>query len=132
MEIGTINNRYGRLASQEATEKLKQLIKEHPDYPIVVLVGEYAACPDYSWTYASTIRVGTDLILDCNTPWWTDEHVCTDEDEFQEHCEEMIWERFQEEQGREPTNEEMEAAWKEVKKAHDPYWKKVISISADN
>ena len=34
--------------------------------------------------------------------------------------------------GREPTNEEMESAWKEVEKAHEPYWKKCIAIRANN
>ena len=37
------------------TEKLKELIAEHPDYQIVVLAGEEANGGDYSWMYCSDI-----------------------------------------------------------------------------
>ena len=43
-----------------------------------------------------------------------------------------IWDDLNKELGRNPTDEEQEAAWKEVKEAHEPYWKKCIAIHADN
>ena len=35
------------------TDRLKQLIAEHPDYPIVVLAGEDANNGDYGWMYCT-------------------------------------------------------------------------------
>ncbi len=131
MEIGNINDRRTWL-THPITEELLQLAKEHPDYPITVLVGEEANAGDYYWMYATQVSVGIEEILECNTEWWKEDFVCTDREDFEDWACDRIWDKLQEELGRQPTDEEQESAWKAVKEAHEPYWKKVIAIKADN
>lgn len=132
MEIGRLSDRHTWLTHPTATEEILKLAKEHPDYPITVLVGDEANTGDYGWMYATSVSVGIEEILDCNTEWWQSDYVCTDRDDFEEHAQERIWDKLEEELGREPTAEEQETAWKAVKEAHEPYWKKCIAIRADN
>lgn len=132
MELGRIDNRHTYLTHPEISKEIIELVKEHPDYPITVLVGEEANIGDYYWMYASSVSVNIEEILDCNTKWWDEEYVCTDREDFEEHCTDLIWDKLSKELGREPTDEEQESAWEEVKKAHEPYWKKVIAITANN
>lgn len=132
MEIGNISDRYTRL-THPFTEELLKLAKEHPDYPITVLAGEGAnAGGEYSWMYATQVSAKIEEALDCNTEWWKEEFVCTDRDDFEDYAYDRIWVKLTDELGREPTSEEQEAAWKEIKEAHEPYWKKCIAITADN
>ena len=133
MEMGNIIERHTWLTPPTATEEIKKLIAEHPDYPITVLVGDEAnSGGEYSWMYATQVSAGIEEILDCNTEWWKFDFVCTDRDDFEDYAQDRIWDKLQEELGREPTDVELEAAWKEVKEAHEPYWKKCIAITANN
>lgn len=132
MEIGKIDERHTWL-THPFTKELLQLAKEHPDYPITVLVGEDAnSGGEYSWMYATSVSVGIEEILDCNTEWWDSDYVCTSRDDFEDRACDRIWDKLTDKLGRNPTDEEQEAAWKEVKEAHEPYWKKCIAIKADN
>lgn len=117
---------------KEFTKKLLELAREHPDYPIVVLAGECASDGDHCYTYCSEVSVGLDRILNCETPWWNEETVCTDPEAFEEEVNDRIWDKLEEQLGREPTEEECDEAVKEVLKAHEPYWIDVISITGDN
>ena len=132
MNIGTINDRHTWL-THPFTRELLKLAKEHPDYPITVLAGEEAnSGGECSWTYCANVSVGIEEVLDCDSDYWKIEYVCTDRDDFMEAALNVIWDKLNEELGREPTDEEEEAAWEQVKAAHEPYWKKVIAIKADN
>ena len=132
VEIGKISDRYTFLTHPTATAEILKLAREHPNYPITVLVSNEANSGDYGWEYATNVRVDIEEILDCNTKWWNSDYVCSDRDDFEEEAKDRIWDTLEEKIGREPTNEEMEAVWKEVEKAHEPYWKKCIAIRADN
>lgn len=132
MELGRIDNRHTCLTHPEIGKEILELVKEHPDYPITVLVGEETNGGDYYWMYASNVSVHIEELLDCNTEWWDYETVCTDREEFEDHCADRIWDKLNEELGREPTDEEQEAEWEKVKEAHEPYWVKCIAIMADN
>lgn len=131
MDIGRIDDRNTWL-THPFTEELLKLVQEHPDYPITVLVGEEANDGEYYWTYATSVSVGIEEVLDCNTEWWDSEYVCTDREEFEDHCTDLIWDKLNDELGREPTHEEQDAAWAKVREAHETYWKKCIAIKADN
>lgn len=131
MELGKIYDRHTWL-THPFTEGLLKLVKEHPDYPITVLAGESANSGEYGWMYCTSVSVEIEEILDCNTDYWTSEYVCTDRDDFMDAVMDTIWDGLQDELGREPTDEEQEAKWQKVKAAHEPYWKKVIAIKADN
>ena len=72
------------------TDELKQLISEHPDYPIVVLCS-YDVCgdDDSCWWYAPEIWFSIGEILDCEQDI-NDEKVYTDKDDFEEDVRFML------------------------------------------
>lgn len=116
----------------KTTDELKELIKEHPDYPIVVLAGESANSGDYTWMYCSSISFGVEEMLDCEVPYDRD-FVCVDRDEFNEELEEWLWDELgcSDKQSK-ITEDEFQKKLKEEKVKYEPYWKKVISICAEN
>ena len=46
------------LAIVKDSSKLRQMILDNPDLPIVVLAGDCASDGDHSWTYCSKVNVG--------------------------------------------------------------------------
>lgn len=116
----------------KSTEELKKLITEHPDYPIVVLAGEYANAGDYAWMYCNSISFSVEEILDCETPYES-ETVCTDRDDFYDRLEEWLWDEMEDNDiTPQITEEEFLEALKKEEEKYEPYWKKVIAIYADN
>ena len=110
------------------TDELKKLIAEHPDLPIVVLVGsEVVADDDYNWWYAPDISFSFGEILDCEQDV-NDVKIYTDRDDFEEDLRDLMWDLDEFEGAAE---EEFEEAVKERLADYEPYWKKVIQIRAD-
>ena len=112
------------------TDELKKLIAENPDLPIVVIAGTDATDGEQS-TYCSDIRFEIDEILDCEVPYM--EYVETDRINFEEQIEEWLWDKM----GGNDKNTKLsevifEEELKEIKAKYEPYWKKVITIYADN
>lgn len=110
----------------KSTEKLKELILQYPDYPIVVLVAEDAVCDEYGYTYCSDISFGVGKILDCEAIC-KDEKVYSDKDDF---IEDMIA-YLMEEYAEIPDDDFEKLLSSEVAK-YDPYWKDVITICVGN
>lgn len=110
----------------KSTDELKELISKHPDYPIVVIAGEDAACSDYSYTYCSDIRFGVGIILDCEAIC-KDEKVYSDEDDFREDMVEYLAEVYDD-----VSDEEFEKLVDNEIAKYDSYWKNVIFIYVDN
>lgn len=110
------------------TEELKELIKEYPDYPIVVLVGsEVAADDDYRWWYAPELKFEIAEILDCEQDI-NDEKVYTDRDEFEEDLADILGDSGDYD---ETTDEEFDAIVKAELVKYEKYWRPVIAIYAD-
>lgn len=113
------------------TDKLKKLISENPDLPIVVIAGEDAVADGYTSTYCSDIRFYIDEILDCEVPYM--EYVETDRINFEEQIEEWLWDDMG---GNDVDTKLSEAAFEdaleELKERYEPYWKNAIVISVDN
>lgn len=106
------------------TEKLKELIVEHPDYDIVFLAGDEAnPGGEYSYMYCSNIRFEIEEILDAYYGCF--DVVFTDRDDFEEKVRETL-------EDMECSDEEYEQAVKATLEKYEPYWKKVIAIYADN
>lgn len=109
------------------TDELKKLIREHPDYPIVVVCNSDVVADENGWWYAPEISFGTGVILDCEQDV-NDEKVYVDEDDFEEDIRYML-------EGREDledvSDEEFDRAVEEEMKKYEPYWKNVIEIRAD-
>ena len=108
------------------TDKLRKLILENPDLPIVVLVGQDTNCGDYRWTYCSEISFGIGEILDCDF-YDYDDVVFTDRDRLEEYIEDIIFDP-----NVSKTAEEWDKEKEKRLKELEPYWKKVIEIKADN
>ena len=110
------------------TDELKQLINEHPDYPIVVLCNNEVCCDDsYCWWYAPEISFSIGEILDCEQDI-NDERGYTDRDEFEEDLADRLYDSGDYD---ETTDEEFDAIVKAELAKYEPYWKKVIQIMAD-
>ena len=112
------------------SDELKKLIEENPDLPIVVLAGTNATDGEQSM-YCSDIHFYIDEILDCEVPYM--EYIETDRVNFEEQIEEWLWDEMG---GNDRDSKLSEAVFEEVlketKAKYEPYWKKVISIHADN
>lgn len=108
--------------------KLRRLITEHPELPIVVLAGEGAYSDDYNWTYCADVDCRIEYILDASNPYDNDgERIFTYEAEF----EDVIADSYYTDDGT-WTEEEMNAFVKTELEKYKPYWKKVIAIYATN
>lgn len=106
------------------TDRLKQLIAEYPDYPIVVLAGEDANNGDYGWMYCTDIRFDVGEILD--TDYFDDnDHIFTDRSWLEEVIEERLYDNCDSE-------EELDNAVRAELARLEPYWKQVIFIMATN
>lgn len=113
----------------QSTEKLKQLIEQYPDYPIVVLAGEEAMGSGYYYTYCSDIGFGTGMILDCVTPYTDDEVVITDEDDFKAKIADCL---ADEDDYSDLSDEEFDELIDDIANEYEQYWKNVIIIWANN
>ena len=116
------------------TDKLKKLIEEHPDYPIVVLAGEEANIGgDYYWMFCSDISFDVEEILDCETPYYGEE-VCCDREHFEEEMSDWLYGKLLDDgvDAQQMPDEEFDKLLKEEIEKYEPYWKKVIVIWADN
>ena len=110
------------------TDELKQMIAEHPNYPIVVLCGlEVCGDDSYNWWYAPNLRFSIGEILDCEQDI-NDERVYADRDEFEEDLADKLSDN---EDYNGTTDEEFDAIVKAELEKYEPYWKKVIEIRAD-
>lgn len=110
------------------TDELKQLISEHPDYPIVVLVGtEVVADDSYGWWYAPDLSFSIGEILDCAQDI-DYEKTYTDRDELKEDIiEKLAWD----DENAGLSDEDFDKLVEEFYQEYEPYWKKVIQIKAD-
>lgn len=110
------------------TEELKQLIAEHPTYPIIVMVANEVVADDfYGWWYAPSLSFSIGEILDCEQDV-NDEKVYVDRDDFEEDLADILGDSGDYD---ETTDEEFDAIVKAELDKYEPYWKKVIQIRAD-
>lgn len=107
--------------------KLRRLISENPDLPIVVLAGEEANTGDYAWMYCSSVCCDIECILDTITPY-DDEHIFSDKDDFRGVVSDALWN----EKTKDLPDEEYEAMVEAEVAKFEPYWRKVIAIYATN
>ena len=106
------------------SDKLRELILENPDLPIIVSVDSDVVADDCGYWYAPELRFRIGEILDCEQPV-NEERVYTDRDAFYEDVQYMV----ECEPGSENlTDEEFVSRVKETMAAFDSYWKPVIII----
>lgn len=111
------------------TEELKALIQEHPDYPIVVLVGSEVVADDYyGWWYAPELKYKIAEILDCEQDVDVMK-VYSDRDLFKEDIGYKIENSL--DLNKEYTDEEFDKLVEAEFQKYEKYWKPVIAIYAD-
>lgn len=131
MEVGRFFMQRSYNILHDIGEKITKAINEHPNYPIAILASEDMYADGRFWTFATDVKIEIGEVLDCFTCWWGVETVCSDRQKFKEYCINRIHWILSRELGRNPTEEEIEAAWKEVKEVHEPQWKKCILIKVN-
>lgn len=108
--------------------KLRELIRDNPDLPIVVLAGEEANGGEWAWQYCCSVDCTIDELLDIKTPYDDDRgRVFTDRDEFVEAIEESL---YNADNGMTP--EEITAVAKREADMYSGCWHKAICIYVDN
>ena len=121
LEAGTMLD---TLSITKSTDELKELIKQHPDYPICVLAGKDANSGNFTWMYCSDIRFYVGEILDGD--FFDDyDKTFTDRDDLQEFLVNQC-------DSDELTLEEIGQMVQDKMNELEPYWKKAIFITADN
>lgn len=112
------------------SDKLRQLILEHPDYMIAVVAGEEANTGDYSWAFCSELDVQVGKFLNVKTPYdRANGYVFSDEDDFEEEIQRVL-EDDQKCKGM--SDKEFFDLVKAEKEKYAADWKDVIFIYADN
>lgn len=121
------------------TTELRNLILEHPDYPICVLGSDELNSGDYGWMYATDISFGLGEVLDCDQKV-DEDYIFNDRDDFYDRLEDWMYEYLNEEISidgeylgdRVVSDEEFQEKLAEEKAKYEPHWKKCIVIYADN
>ena len=118
---------------RENSDRLRKLISENPDLPIVVICdSEVIADDSYSNWYAPEANCHIGELLDEENiqynPYSDEEyHVYVDRDELEEDI--QRWFEYDDNMVG-ISDEEWDKAIKEELKRHEPYWRKVIFIHA--
>ena len=119
-------NKFRTYALSKDSDELKTLILENPELPIVVLAGEEANDGDPYWTFCSHISFRIEEILDCDYLDYNDCIFC-DRTHLEEHIEDELYDEY-----CNKSDEEYDEAIKNKLADLEPYWTKVIAISATN
>lgn len=109
-----------------STEKLKELIKAYPDYPIVAACGEDCSLYGYMWTFATNVTFAIGEILNCEQNI-NPEKIYYKRDTFYDDLEEALYYR-----SGKMSEAEFLKKLKEEKIKYDPYWVNCIFIYVDN
>ena len=116
----------------KSTDELRQLIAEHPDYPIVVEVDSDIVADDgYNTWIAPGVHYYIGEILDC-CQTINDERIFMNRDDFWEEVSYRIFEcdnDFETKYG-DISTEEYDRLVDEYVAQYDQYWKNVIVIRA--
>lgn len=112
------------------SDKLRQLILEHPDYMIAVVAGEEANTGDYSYAFCSKLDVRVGRFLNVKTPYDRKSGIVfSDEDDFEERIQEVLED---DPKCKDMTDKEFFDLVKEEAAKYADGWKDVIFIYADN
>lgn len=107
------------------TEKLKKMILENPNLPLIVFAGEDATSYDYSWTCCTDIIVDEGEILDCKGP--KDDRLYIDREELEDDVGEELYDEV-----GDISDEEYEKLLKERMDKYEEYWTKCIILYVTN
>lgn len=114
-----------------STDKLRELILKHPDWPILVSVDGDSHDDQYMSTVCSRVTAEEGEVLDLYpTPYGDGDYVCSDRDEFEERI--MNWFADMDPSKKDLSDEEFDRAVKEEAAKYDKDWKPCIIVHATN
>lgn len=105
-------------------DDLKKLIAEHPDYPLLVFVGECANYSAYQFVVCTQLSAEVGEVLDCQQTV-DDERCYTDRSAFADDLEYNMEEERNQFDG---SDAEWEARMERAVSEYDPYWKPCIIV----
>ena len=105
------------------TEKLRKMIIEHPELPIVVIAGQNASNEDYSM-FCSYVQVEIGEFLDCKV--LNDKKAYTDREELREDMEDFYYSNF------DGTDSEFDEYIDKKLDNIEEYWTDCIILYVDN
>lgn len=114
------------LVTVKDCQKIKDMIIENPDLPIVVLASCETNTGDYEPMYCSDVSCFIDEILDCQTPF--DSEITFND---REHFEECLID-YLESEYYSLDRTSFDDLLKRYKEKYEPYWKKVITVYVGN
>lgn len=110
-----------------SADKLKQLISENPDLPILVFAGDNANIGDYAYMSCNYVSAKKGEFLDCEQQ--IDECKCyTDRDDFEDDVYTVL---EGEEQYDKLTNDEFDFVVKHKVAEYDSFWEPCIILYVD-
>ena len=112
------------------TEKLRKLIIDNPDCPLLIFAGEEANGGDYSYVACTQVSVEKDcvLLLDNDSPAApNDERIYIGEDELEDDIADAVYDNLPD-----ASEAELDAEVKKRMKEFEPYWKDCIVVYATN
>lgn len=108
----------------EQSNRLRQLISEFPDYPIMVCVDSDLCSSDYTYSIVPTLDFKIGEFLDCDQNI-NDEKVYLDRDDFEEDLRDVLADS---EECETLFDEEFDGYVTSKLEEYEPYWKNVILI----
>lgn len=119
-------NKFREYSLAHKSDKLKKLIIENPDLPIVVLASDDANNGDWCWQYCFNVSCSLDEILDCDYCDYDDE-VFHDRGRLEEKISDDLYDEY-----HDKSPEEYDDAVKRKMEELEPYWTNVIAIYVSN
>ena len=107
---------------------LRKLIMENPDMPIAIMVHEDACSDEYAYTYCTNVSASVGELLDCDLPFGSG-LVLADRDDLREAIQ-LYLEDFEE--YRCLSDSQFDELLDKEQAKYEPYWKKVIIVTAGN
>ena len=120
------------------TDKLRELILKHPDWPIMVMAGENANSGDYNTMCCTEVSAHEGEVLATYDHLGNDEYIYTDRDDYRNDVGEYyLYYNWKEETGRsdnpnECSDDEYEKILDELCSRVDDKWRDCIIVEVDN
>lgn len=113
-------------------DELKWKVREHPDLPIVFLIGEDGVDGIHCWIFSNVEKVKIGEVLEAVVPW-SDDLIYTDRDEFERDLrDELYLDYTYGDTGALINGPEFEALVQENLSYYSSYWKDVILVYINN
>ena len=107
----------------ELANKLRELILENPELPIVVFAGDEVNDGDYTYMTATNVTAEVGEVLDCEVPGW--DAVITDRNDL----EEAVWDYYRDD--FDGNDSEWDEYFNKKLDEFESFWVKAIIVYVD-